>query len=154
MPYTRKAAFCVWLQGGLVNTGGSRHLGCNLLTFWGQLSFFRGCKVRRRWEDHRPSCHPPRCRTLRRNCCLRPQEDPSSLHQRVHQRLCTQGKGEGENEFSQSARTWNCYPISGQSSEDGGAHSPLFLWLCLACLSTSLLPESTGELHLGSVSVL
>lgn len=39
-------------------------------------------------------------------------------------------------------------------SKDAGEHSPVFSWFCLACLSASLLPESTGELHLGSVSVL
>lgn len=46
------------------------------------------------------------------------------------------------------------YSGSELSSKNAGEHSPLFLWFCLACLSTSLLPESTGELHLGSVSVL
>ncbi len=40
------------------------------------------------------------------------------------------------------------------SCKDAREHSPLFSWFCLACLSASLLLESTGELHLGLVSVL
>lgn len=46
------------------------------------------------------------------------------------------------------------YSVSQLSCEEAGKGSPLLSWFCLACLSASLLLESAGELHLGSVSVL
>lgn len=180
--YTRSPALCVWLQNGLVNRG-FYHLACdskafssNMQTFWGQLSCCRGCRVwqrrRRRWqwEDSQHFCHPPRCRILLRSCCLRPPEEPFSLlllatHQRRHSHLLTQTWGRKNGfvffrSFLLFVLSWQLSyelefaVISKPKREDAGEHSPLFLWFCLACLSASLLLESTGELHLGLVSVL
>lgn len=54
----------------------------------------------------------------------------------------------------QQTHVLRLYSVSQLSCEEAGKGSPLLSWFCLACLSASLLLESAGELHLGSVSVL